>query len=178
MGRAGDGGGIGAEMRAFLRGFLGQRAMTPRQGAIKRGGERALRFGGEVAGAQGDDHCRAGRGEAFRQPAQRAGFACAGGSEQSGGEGRRRVGPAQQVRKALQQGLGLRRERRLVRPGGGVGLEGAAGDGERSRGRWRRRDGRGGRRRAGPRQGRLGPAGIGSGEALGNALFGKDCGQG
>ncbi len=182
VGGAGEGRGVRAETGAFLRRLLRQLAMARRQRAIERGGERALGFGGEVAGLERDNRRRARRAEPVGEPVQGAGLAGAGRREQADREGRGRVGPAQQVEQALEQRAGLRREIHAGRRGRGVGLEAR----RAGRGRGWRDGGLGDRLTArgrdswppAPGQVRLGPAGANGGEKLGGATFGMGCGQG
>ena len=135
MGGSGIGAGVGADMGAFLRRLVGQGAVGGRQRAIKGGGKGAFGLGGEIGRAQRGDRRRAGAAEFSGQPGQGAALAAARRREKADGEGRGRVGTAQQLGGAVQQGLGQRRQGELARRGRRVGLE-------RRRGRaWRNRRG-------------------------------------
>ena len=99
-------------MGAFVGGLIGEGAKIWGQGAENRGGQSALGLGGQIDGFQRDD---GRRGQAFgksrRQPVKGAALAAAGRSEQADGEGRGRVGAAQQFGKAFEKRRGLRRQR-------------------------------------------------------------------
>ena len=129
---AGQGARIGAKMGAFVGGLIGEGAEIWGQGAEKGGGQSAFRLGGQIDGFQRGDGRPVRRGEACPQPVEGAALAAAGLGEQADGEGRGRVGTAQQFGKADQQRGGLRRERESRGGGRRVGLEtGGRGGGRR-----------------------------------------------
>ena len=116
MRRAGQGSSVGAQMGAFLGGLVGEGSIFWGQNAEKSGGQarsgsmaRSTAFNEATGGASGAD-------KACRQPVKGAALAAAGLSEHADGEGRGRVGAAQQFGKASEKRRGLRRQRE---PGGG-----------------------------------------------------------